>query len=125
MTTNNKPLKDRITLVSLRALSKSCRNPNSEFSVEISETLETLGPKIKNAQNCNLKLVEGALKEAVHFYALFRPNVQMPSSETSQKGRSYGISGNPRRVIQFCKREKMAENCLCNGFFKTYDLIPC
>jgi hypothetical protein len=25
----------------------------------------------------------------------------------------------------FCKREKMAENCLCNGFFKTYALIPC
>jgi hypothetical protein len=23
------------------------------------------------------------------------------------------------------KRERMAESCLCNGFFKTYALIPC
>jgi hypothetical protein len=25
----------------------------------------------------------------------------------------------------FCRREKMDENCLCIGFFKTYALIPC
>jgi hypothetical protein len=25
----------------------------------------------------------------------------------------------------FCRREKIVENCLCNGFFKTYALIPC
>jgi hypothetical protein len=25
----------------------------------------------------------------------------------------------------FCRREKMAEKCLCNGFFKTYALITC
>jgi hypothetical protein len=37
----------------------SCRNPNIEISAEISETLETLGPKIQNARNFNLKLVGG------------------------------------------------------------------
>jgi hypothetical protein len=47
----------------------SCRNPNTEISAEISETLETLGPKIQNAQNFTLKLVGGALKEVVHSYA--------------------------------------------------------
>jgi hypothetical protein len=25
----------------------------------------------------------------------------------------------------FCRRERMVESCLCNGFFKTYALIPC
>jgi hypothetical protein len=53
----------------------SCRNPNSEISIEFSETLEALGPKSKNAQKCNPKLVGGALKEAVHSYALFSANV--------------------------------------------------
>jgi hypothetical protein len=42
----------------------SCRNPNTEISVEIGETLETLGPKFQNALNFDLKLVGGALKEA-------------------------------------------------------------
>jgi hypothetical protein len=49
----------------------SCRNPNSKISAEISETLETLGPKSQNAQKCNLMLVGGALEEAVHSYTLF------------------------------------------------------
>jgi hypothetical protein len=84
----------------------SCRNPNSEISAEISETLETLGPKSQNARKCNLKLVGGALKEAVHSYALFSPNVQVPSAETPQRGRPYEISGNPRRVVRFCRRER-------------------
>jgi hypothetical protein len=57
----------------------SCRNPNSEFSKEISETLETLGPKFQNAQNFDLKLVGGVLKEVVHSYSLFIPNVQVLS----------------------------------------------
>jgi hypothetical protein len=61
----------------------SCRNPNTEISAEISETLETLGPKFQNARNFNLKLVGGALKEAVHSYGIFIPNVQVPSVETS------------------------------------------
>jgi hypothetical protein len=103
----------------------SCKNPNSEISAEISETLEILGPKSKNARKCNLKLDGGALKEAVHSYALFIPNVQVSSAETPQKGRSYKISGNPRRVVRFFRSERMIRICLCNGFFKTYALIPC
>jgi hypothetical protein len=83
MFVKNKPLKDRITLVSLISLSKSCRNPILKFSSEICETLETLGPKSKNARNCNMRLVGGALKEAVHTCSLFIPNVQVPSDETS------------------------------------------
>jgi hypothetical protein len=66
----------------------SCRNPNSKFFAEISETLETLGPKSQNAQKCNLNLVGGALKEVVHSYSLFSPNVQVTSTETPQRGRS-------------------------------------
>jgi hypothetical protein len=81
----------------------SCKNPNSEISAEISETL---GPKSHNAQKCNLKLVGGALQEAVHSYALFTPNVQVSSAETPQRGRPYGISGNPRRAVRFCRRER-------------------
>ena len=79
----------------------SCRNPNTEISAEISKTLETLGPKLQNAHNCSLRLAVGTLKEAIHTYALFSPNIQVPSVENSQKGRSYGFSGNPRRVIRF------------------------
>jgi hypothetical protein len=51
----------------------SCRNPNSEISAENCETLETLGPKIQNARKCNLKLVGGALKEAIHSYTILAP----------------------------------------------------
>jgi hypothetical protein len=61
----------------------SCRNPNTEISAEISETLETIGPKFQNAWNFNMKLVGGALKEVVHSYGIFRPSVQVPSAETS------------------------------------------
>jgi hypothetical protein len=61
----------------------NCRNPNNEISAEISETLETLGPKFQNARNFNLKLVGGALKEVVHSYCIFILNVQVPSVETS------------------------------------------
>jgi hypothetical protein len=57
----------------------SCRNPNTEISTEISKTL---GPKFQNARNFDLKLVGGALKEVVHSYALFIPNVQVTSVET-------------------------------------------
>jgi hypothetical protein len=59
----------------------SCRNPNTEISTKISETLETLGPKFQNARNFDTKLVGGALKEFTHFYALFIPNIQVPSVE--------------------------------------------
>jgi hypothetical protein len=104
----------------------SCGNSNTEISAEISEALETLGPKFQNAQNFDLNLVRGALKDAVNFYALFSPNIQVPSAENLHKSRSYKFSRNPRRVIRFLqKRERMVEGCLCNGFFKTYALIPC
>jgi hypothetical protein len=104
----------------------SCRNPNTEISAEISENLETLGPKFQNAQNFDLKLAGVVLKEAVHSYSIFNPNVQFPSVENLQKSRSYRFSRTPRRDVQFLqKRERIAENCLCNGFFKTYSLIPC
>jgi hypothetical protein len=54
------------------------------------------------------------------------PSVQVLSAENSQKRRSYGISGNPRRVVQFLQMcERKAGKCLCNGIFKTYALIPC
>jgi hypothetical protein len=81
----------------------SCRNPNTEISAEISETLKTLGPKFQNAQNFDLKLVGGVLKEAVHSYAKIIPNVQVLRVET-EKGGSYEISGNPRRVVQFLQK---------------------
>ena len=84
----------------------SCRNPNSEIFVEINETLETLGPKSQNAHKCNLKLVGGVLKEAVHYYVLLIPTVQVTSVETPQRGRSYEISGNPRRVVRFSRRQR-------------------
>jgi hypothetical protein len=71
--------------VRLRASSMSCRNPNSEISIEISETL---APKSQNARKWNLKLVGGVLKEAIHSYALFIPKFQVSSAETPQKGRS-------------------------------------
>jgi hypothetical protein len=60
----------------------SCKNPNSEISAENCETLETLGPKNQNSWKCNMKLDGGALKEAVHSYTLFSPNVQVLSAET-------------------------------------------
>jgi hypothetical protein len=39
----------------------SSRKPNSEISAEISETLETLGPKFQNARNFTLRVYGGAL----------------------------------------------------------------
>jgi hypothetical protein len=53
-----------------------------------------------------LILVGGALKEDIHTYTLFRPNIQVPSAENSQKGRSYEISGNPRRVVTFLQEKE-------------------
>jgi hypothetical protein len=66
-----------------------CRNPNTEISVEINETLETLGPKFQNAWNFDLKLARGEMKEAVHSYSLFSPNVQVPSAKNLHKSRPY------------------------------------
>jgi hypothetical protein len=93
-----------------------CRNTILNFFAEISRTLESLGPKSQIDQNCSLRLVGGALREAVHTYSLFSPNIQVPSAENPQKSRPYGFSGNPRRAIGFLqKRERMVESCLCNG----------
>jgi hypothetical protein len=100
-------LKYRRTLVSLRAPSRNRRNTNSKIYAEINENLETLGPKSQNARKCNLKLVGGALKEAVHSYGNFFPNVQVPSAETLKRRGTYGFSGNPRRVVQLCRRGGM------------------
>jgi hypothetical protein len=82
----------------------SCRNPKTEISAENCETLETLEPKIQKSWKCNLKVVGGALKEAVHSYVLFSPNVQVLSAENPHKSRSYGISGNPRRAVRFLQK---------------------
>jgi hypothetical protein len=67
-----------------------------KFSVEISKTLETLRSKSENAQNCNLILAGGVLKEVVHTYVFFTPNFQVPSAENPKKSRLYG----------FCRRER-------------------
>jgi hypothetical protein len=68
----------------------------------------------------------GALKEAVHSYAIFSPNVSVKSAETTKQERVVPFfSGNPRRVVRFCIREDDLLEGLCNVFFKTYALIPC
>ena len=41
------------------------------------------------------------MKEAIHSYVLFIPNVQVLSVENPHKSRLYKIYGNPRRVIRF------------------------
>jgi hypothetical protein len=53
----------------------SYKNPNTEISVEISETLETLGSKIGNDQNFILRVSGGALEEAILYYSKNIPNV--------------------------------------------------
>jgi hypothetical protein len=82
----------------------SCRNLKSEFSAENYETLETLGPKIQNSRNCNLIVVGGVLREVIHPYAIFSHNVSVLSVGTPKKARVIQISGNPRRVVRFCRK---------------------
>jgi hypothetical protein len=60
----------------------SCRNPRSELSAE---NCETLAIKIQNSQNCNLRVVGGALREAIHSYVIFIPNVSVLSAGTPKK----------------------------------------
>jgi hypothetical protein len=55
----------------------SCRNPNTEISAEISETLAILGSKIENAQNFILRVSGGMLAEVVLSYAKNNSNVQV------------------------------------------------
>jgi hypothetical protein len=83
----------------------SCRNPKKEILQKNCGTLETSGPKIQNSRNCNLKVVGGALKEVVHSYAIFIPNLSVEGAETTKKERVVPFSGNPRRVVRFCIRE--------------------
>jgi hypothetical protein len=44
------------------------------------------------------------LEEAVLSYAKFIPNFQVLRAETEKEGGLYKISGNPRRVVRFCKK---------------------
>jgi hypothetical protein len=81
----------------------SCRNPNSKIYVEISETL---GTKFQNAQNFTLRVFGGALEEVVVSYAKIIPKVQLLMVGTPQKAGLYKFSGNPRRVIRFCRKER-------------------
>jgi hypothetical protein len=75
----------------------SCRNPNSEISVEISKTL---GPKFQNARNFILRVSGGALEKVVLSYAKICLNVQVLGAKTLKRRGLYGISGNPRRVVR-------------------------
>jgi hypothetical protein len=67
----------------------SCINPNSEISTEISETLETLGPKFQNARNFTLRVSGGALEEAILSSAKISPKFQVLRAETPHKGGPY------------------------------------
>jgi hypothetical protein len=115
-------------LESCRTSSIGCRNPKTEISEIYAKncgTLETLGQKIQNSQNYNLRVVEGALREVVHTYAIFSPNVSILSDGIAKKERVIRISRNLRRVVRFCIIETTISRSLCNGFFKTYALKPC
>jgi hypothetical protein len=79
----------------------NCKKPKSEFSAE---NCETLGPKIKNSWNCNLKLAGCALKEAVHSYEIFSPKFQVVSDRTTKKRGSYIFSGKPKRLYGYAER---------------------
>jgi hypothetical protein len=80
-------------VVSLKNPPMSCKNPKIEI---FAESLETLGPKIKSSLICNLRVSGGALKDAIHSYAKFIPNVSVEGVETNKKGRDIPFSGNPR-----------------------------
>jgi hypothetical protein len=62
--------------------------------------------------------------EAIHPYVIISPSVSILSVGTPKKERVVRSSRNPRRVIRFFKRERTTARRLCNGFFKTYALIP-
>jgi len=90
----------------------SCRNPNSKISAKISETL---GPKFQNARNFTLRVSGGAVEETILSHAKVSPNVQLLRVETPQKGGSYGFSGNPRRVVRFCRKERRLVDACAMG----------
>jgi hypothetical protein len=113
------------TLVSLKTPSVSCKNPKNEILQKNCGTLETLAPKIQNSRNCNLKVVGGALKEVLHSYAKFSPNISVEGAKTTQKGEGRTFSGNPGRVVQIVEKRTDVFESLCNGYFKSYAPIPC
>jgi hypothetical protein len=90
----------------------SCRNPNSEICAEISKTL---GPKFQNALNFTLRVFGGALEEDVLSYAKISPNAQVLRAETLQKGGPYRFSRNPRRVVQFYRKERRLVDACAMG----------
>jgi hypothetical protein len=55
------------------------------------------------------------LEEAVLSYAKITPNVQVLRAETPKKGGSYGFSGNPRRAVRFCKKERRPVDACAMG----------
>jgi len=65
------------------------------------------------------------MKEVVPSYEKNSPNIQVLRAKTKNEGGSYGISGNPRMVVRFCKKRMVFLEVFCNGLFKTYALIPC
>jgi hypothetical protein len=79
----------------------SCRNPKTEISTE---NCDTLGPKIQNSWNCNLRIAGGVLREAVHPYPIFSPNVSVESVETLKRERVVRISGNPWRAVRISEK---------------------
>jgi hypothetical protein len=70
---------------------------------------------LQNSQNCTLRFVGGAQREVVQPYVIFSPNVSVLSAGAPKK----------ERVVWFYRIERMVARSLCNGFFKTYALIPC
>jgi hypothetical protein len=65
------------------------------------------------------------LREEVHPYAIFSPNVSVLNAGTLNKERVVRFSGYPRRVVRILEKRTVGFVGLCNGFFKTYALIPC
>jgi hypothetical protein len=52
------------------------------------------------------------LEEEILSYAKISPNVQVLRDATPQKGGSYRFSGNPRRAVQFCRKEsRLVDSC--------------
>jgi hypothetical protein len=87
----------------------SCINPNSEIFAEFRENL---GLKFQKAQNVTLRVYGGALEEAVLSCSKIIPNIQVLRDETPKKRGSYSFSGNPRRVVWFCRRGGMTGKSL-------------
>jgi hypothetical protein len=43
------------------------------------------------------------------------PTFKCLRAETPHKGRSYGFSGNPRRVVRFCRKERRLVDACAMG----------